>query len=147
MEVILTKDVDKVGRLGAVIKVKDGFARNFLFPKNLAIEATRANLKDLEKRKQKISLEQEKNKEDALALKKRLDAFSLTISVLVQPDESLYGSIMPLDICNALKNEGIELDKGCIALDNPIKSLGIFEVPFRLHPEVEGKIKIWVVKK
>lgn len=147
MEVILTKDVDKVGKSGTVVKVKDGFARNFLMPKGLAIEVTRDNLRKFEQGKQRISLELEKKKGVAEGLKARLDNLSLTISVLVQAEESLYGSITVLDIYNALKEEGIEVDKSCIMLDNPIKALGIYEIPLKLHPQVESKLKVWIVKK
>ncbi len=147
MEVILTKDVDKVGKSGTVVKVKDGFARNFLMPKGLAIEVTHDNLRKFEQGKQKISLELEKKKGAAEGLKARLDNLSLTIPVLVQAEESLYGSITALDIYNALKEEGIEVDKSCIMLDNPIKALGIYEIPLKLHPQVESKLKVWIVKK
>ena len=147
MEVILIKDVNKIGRAGTVVKVKDGFARNFLMPKGLATVVTPGNLKKLEQDKQKILLESEKKKGKANDLKARLDSFSLTISVLAQEDENLYGSIAPVDISDALKNEGIEVDKGCIILDNPIKSLGIYEIPLILHPEVKSKLKVWIVKK
>lgn len=147
MEVILTKDVNKIGRAGTIVKVKDGFARNFLMPKGLAMGVTPGNLKKLEQDKQKISLESEKRKGEAFDLKARLDSLSLTISVLAQEDENLYGSIVAADISNALKNEGIEVDKDCIILDNPIKALGIYEIPLMLHPEVESKLKVWIVKK
>ncbi len=147
MEVILIKDVNKIGRAGTVVKVKDGFARNFLMPKGLATVVTPGNLKKLEQDKQKILLESEKKKGKANDLKARLDSFSLTISVLAQEDENLYGSIAAVDISDALKNEGIEVDKGCIILDNPIKSLGIYEIPLILHPEVKSKLKVWIVKK
>jgi large subunit ribosomal protein L9 len=147
MEVILTKDVNKIGKAGTVVKVKDGFARNFLMPKGLAIVVTSGNLKKLEQDKQKISLESEKKKCLASDLKARLDSFSLTISVLAQEDGNLYGSIAAADISDALRNEGIEVDKGCIVLNNPIKALGIYEIPLMLHPEVESKLKVWVVKK
>ena len=147
MEVILTKDVNKIGKAGAVVKVKDGFARNFLMPKGLATVVTPGNLKKLEADKQKIFLESEKRKGLANDLKSRLDSLSLTISALAQEDENLYGSIVAVDICNALKEEGIEIDKGCIILDNPIKALGIYEIPLILHPEVESKLKVWIVKK
>ena len=147
MEVILTKDVYKIGKAGAVVKVKDGFARNFLMPKGLAIVVTPGNLKKLEIEKEKMFIESEKRKGIANELKARLESLSLTISVLAQEDENLYGSITPVDISSALKNEGIELDKECIILDNPIKALGIYEVTLNLHPEVSGKLKVWIVKK
>jgi large subunit ribosomal protein L9 len=147
MEVILTKDVNKIGKAGSVVKVKDGFARNFLMPKGLAVVVTSGNLKKLEQDKEKIALESEKRKALANELKARLDAFSLTISVLAQEDENLYGSIAAAEISSALKDEGIEVDKSCILLDSPIKALGIYEIPLKLHPEVDGKLKVWIVKK
>ena len=147
MEVILTKYVDKIGKSGAVVKVKDGFARNFLMPKGLAIEVTSGNLKKLDEKNQKISLELEKKKGAAEELKARLDNLSLTIPALVEGEESLYGSITALDIYNTLKEEGVELDKDCIILNNPIKALGVYEIPLKLHSQVEAKLKVWVVKK
>ena len=147
MKVILIKDVERTGKAGSLINVKDGFAHNFLFPRGLAVEATAGNLKKLDLDKQKIASSLEKKKGQAEALKKRLDGFSLTMSVLVQDDESLYGSISAADISVALKNEGIEVEKGCISLENPIKSLGIYEVLIKLHPEVSSSLKVWIVKK
>ncbi len=147
MEVILVKDVDKVGRAGAVVKVKDGFARNLLLPKKLAIEVTPGNLKRLEQEKQKILQESEKKKQEAILLKERLDNLSLTISATAQDEKSLYGSVTAQDISNALKDEGIEIEKSLIILDEPIKSLGIYEISVKLHPEVPAKVKTWIVKK
>lgn len=147
MEVILTKDVAKVGKAGAVVKVKDGFARNLLLPKGLALPVTSGNLKKLEQEKQKITQEMEKNKQEAIAIKTRLDALSLTIAAMAQDEKSLYGSITALDIANALKEEGVELDKNLIVLSEPIKSLGIYEIPVKLHSEISANLKIWIVKK
>jgi len=147
MEVILTKDVDKIGKAGSVVKVKDGFARNLLLPKKLAILVTPGNLRRLEQEKQKITQESEKKKREALSLKDRLDKLSLTISAAAQDEKSLYGSITGQDISDALKNEGIEVEKNLIILDEPIKSLGIYEVAVKLYPEVQAKVKTWIVKK
>ena len=147
MEVILIKDVDKIGRAGAVVKVKDGFARNLLLPKKLAIEVTPGNLKKLEQEKQKILQESEKIKQEALTLKERLDKLSLTISATAQDEKSLYGSVTAQDISSALKEEGIEIEKSLIILDEPIKSLGVYEVSVKLHSEVPAKVKVWIVKK
>jgi large subunit ribosomal protein L9 len=147
MEVILTKDVEKVGKCGAVVKVKDGFARNFLMPRGLAIEVSAANLKKVEQARAKQSQELEQKKGAAEALKSRLNSLSLTISALTQEDESLYGGIGAADICSALKEEGIELNKECVLLEDPIKALGIYEVALKLHPQVESKLKVWIVKK
>jgi len=147
MEVILTKDVEKIGKAGAVLKVKDGFARNFLIPGGLALPVTAGNLKKLEAEKQKRSEQAEKIKKDALALKERLGSLSLTIPATSQDDEKLYGSIADHDISLALKEEGLDIDKNIIELSEPIKKLGIYEVSIKLHPEVMAKVKIWIVKK
>jgi len=146
MEVILKTDVDKIGKSGSVVDVKDGFARNFLLPNGLAIPCTSSNLKKIEDEKQKKVLDYEKTKKEAQGLQAKLAALSLTIPVLAQ-DEKAYGSITINDIAQALKDEGFEIDKNCILLDEPIKSLGIYEVSIRLHSEVTAKVKIWIVKK
>jgi len=147
MEVILKQDIASIGKANTVVKVKDGFARNFLIPNNLAVPLNPANLKKIEAEKQKKSLQVEKIKREAEALKEKLVNFSLTIPVLVQEDEKLYGSISAQDLADALKEEGFQIDKNWILLDEPIKSLGIYEVPLKLHPEVSTKIKVWIVKK
>ena len=146
MEVILKSDVDKIGKAGSVVEVKDGFARNFLLPNGLAILCTSSNLKKIEDEKQKKVQDYEKTKKEAQGLQSKLAALSLTIPVLAQ-DEKAYGSITINDIAQALKDEGFEIDKNCILLDEPIKALGIYEVDIRLHSEVIAKVKIWIVKK
>ncbi|MFA4989352.1 MAG: 50S ribosomal protein L9 [Candidatus Omnitrophota bacterium] len=147
MEVILTKDVVKLGKAGALVKVKDGFARNLLLPKGLAVPVTPANLKKLEQERQKVAQGLEKDKQEAMAIKERLDVLSLTMPAIAQDEKNLYGSITALDISNALKEEGLDLDKSRIMLSEPIKSLGIYEVPVKLHPDLSAKLKIWIVKK
>lgn len=147
MEVILIKDVEKIGKAGSVVKVKEGFARNFLFPHNLAKIATPGSLKQLEKEKQVKSAQYAKAKEESEEVKKRLGELSLTISALTQGEEKLYGSISSHDIAAALKDEGFLIDKNAIELAEPIKSLGIYELPVKLHPEVTAMVKLWVVKK
>jgi len=147
MEVILKQDVEKLGKLGDVVKVKDGFAHNFLIPKDLAVPVTSSNLKRLEQEKQHKAVAQEKLKKEALQLKEKLAGLSLTIAALVQEDEKLYGSIASHDIAQALKDEGLEIDKNIILLSEPIKALGIYEVDVKLHPEVPAKVKVWIVKK
>ena len=147
MEVILINDVEKIGKAGSVVKVKEGFARNFLFPHNLAKVATPGSLKQLEKEKQVRSAQYAKTKEESEEVKKRLNALSLTISALTQGEEKLYGSISGHDIAAALKDEGFLIDKNAIELAEPIKSLGVYELPVKLHPEVTATLKLWVVKK
>jgi len=147
MEVILKQDVEKIGKSGAIVKVKDGFARNFLIPKGLAIPVTSSNLKQLEQDKQRKTLQQEKSIKEAEELKVKLAGLSLTIPALTQDDQNLYGSITNHDIAQALKEEGFDIDKNIIMLDESIKALGIFEVPIHLHSQVLAKIKVWIVKK
>lgn len=147
MEVILTKDVERIGKAGQVIKAKDGFARNFLIPNKLAVALNTINLKKLEEEKQRKLRQLDKTKKEAQGLKEKLSALSLTIPVLTREEEKLYGSITASDLAAALKEEGLEVEKNLIDLAEPIKSLGIYEVPVKLHPEVLVKIKVWIVKK
>jgi large subunit ribosomal protein L9 len=147
MEVILSQDVERIGRSGQVVKVKGGFARNFLFPNKLAIPLNSANLKWLEAEKLRRTQQEEKLKNQAEVLREKLAALSLTIPMLVQEEDKIYGSISAQDISSALGEEGLSIDKALIILDEPIKQLGIYEVPIKLHPEISAKVKIWVVKK
>ena len=148
MEVILSQDVEKIGKAGSVVNVKDGYARNFLFPNKLALPVTQSNLKMLEQDKAKKNQHLEKIKKEAEELKGKLANFSLTLTALTkEEEEKLYGSITAQDIAGALKEEGFEIDKSYIVLNEPIKALGIYEIPIKLHPEVEAKVKVWVVKK
>ena len=147
MEVILKQDVPKIGKSGAVVKVKDGYARNFLIPNGLAVSLTPENLKKLEEEKQRKILQSEKIKKEVEAIKAKLDSFSLTLPALTQEDDKLYGSITAQDIAAALKEEGFDVEKGSIIIDEPIKSLGIYEVSIKLHLDILAKVKVWIVKK
>jgi large subunit ribosomal protein L9 len=147
MEVILKKDVSKIGKAGETLRVKDGFANNYLFPNKLAVPLTSFNLKKSEEEKQRILLGSQKRKAEAEALKAKLDNLSITMPVLVQGEDKLYGSITLQEIASSLKEEGFDIDNNSILLAEPLKSLGIYEIPVKLHPEVNAKIKIWIVKK
>jgi large subunit ribosomal protein L9 len=147
MNVILKNDIEGIGKAGTVVKVKDGYARNFLFPHSLALEVTPANLKKLETEQKAKSLHSEKLKKSALELKEKLEKLSLTLPVLVQEKEKLYGSITAVEISKALQDEGFDVDKNLIILEEPLKALGIFEVPVKLHLEVTATLKLWIVKK
>ena len=147
MNVILKNDIAGIGKAGTVVKVKDGYARNFLFPQSLALEVTTANLKKFEAEQKARSLQSEKLKKSALELKEKIEKLSLTVPVLVQEQEKLYGSITPVEISKALKDEGLDVDKALIMLEEPLKALGIFEVPVKLHLEVTAMVKVWIVKK
>jgi large subunit ribosomal protein L9 len=147
MEVILTKDVYKIGKAGDTVRVKDGFANNYLLRNGLAVPLNSANLKKLEEEKQRKLLDSQKHKGKAEELKAKLDNLSITLPVLVQGEDKLYGSITVQEIAASLKEEGFDIDKSSFELGEPIKSLGIYEIPVKLHPEVYAKIKIWIVKK
>ena len=147
MRVILFKDIENLGKTGDVIDVKRGFAQNFLIRKGLALEAIPENLKKIEQEKKRREKIEEKERKAAEDLSLKLKGVSLTIPVEAKDDGSLYGSVSPSQICEALEGEGIKVEKKSLLLENPIKSLGIYEIPVRLHPEVETKIKVWVVKK
>ena len=147
MEVILNKDVERIGKAGHIVKVKDGFARNFLIPNGLAVPVTPANIKKLEQGKQLKALQLEKAKREAEGLRDKLARLSLTIPVLTHEEDKLYASITAQDLATALSEEGFNIEKNSIVLDEPIKALGIFEVSINLHPEIPAKVKVWVVKK
>jgi len=147
MEVILKQDVEGLGKAGSVVKVKDGHALNYLIPRGLALLSTSENLKNLESQRERKKAQLEKLKAEALRLKEKLEQLSLTIPVLAQEDEKLYATVTAADIARVLKEENFEIEKNVIVLDEPIKSLGIYEVLVKLHPEVSAKIKIWIVKK
>lgn len=147
MKVILLKDVEKVGKSGEVIVVKDGFARNFLILKNLATPANDAALKNLKLQQETLVKRLEKDKIKAQELAKQVSAISCTIPVVAGEEDKLYGSVTSQDIVEALKQEKIELDKRDIIIEEPINKLGVYQVKVKLHPEVEANVRIWVVKK
>lgn len=147
MKVILNQNVDGLGKQGDIVNVKDGFARNYLFPKNIAFVSTPQALKRVEALKKRCQLQLEKEKEVAQKLAKDLANVSCTISVEATPDEKLYGSITKREIADAIKSEGFEVEEKNIILDESLKALGIYEISIKLHPEVIAKVKLWIVKK
>ena len=147
MELILLKDVEKVGRKGEVVRVRDGYARNFLIPKKLAYLATPANLKRIEQQEKNRKLKYEQEKQEAVDLAEKLSKASCTVSVEVNDLDKLYGAISETDIAKALEAEGFTVDKKAIIIENPIEELGIFEIGVNLHSEVTANIRLWVTKK
>ncbi len=147
MEVILCQTVKKLGKVGDVVKVKDGYARNYLLPKNMAFTATPANLKRIEQQKAKQAQEFEQKKGEAQALAEKLEKASITITVEVNDLEKMYGSVTEAEIVKAFNDEGFDLDKKTIELEKPIDELGIYDVGVQLHPEVKAKVRVWVAKK
>lgn len=147
MKLILTQDIDKLGRAGDVVNVKEGYARNFLLPNNKAKAATPGNMKLLEARKKKEALEDEKKAEAARALANRLANLSLTISMEAGEEDKLFGSVTGDMISDRLKDEGIEIDKKDIVIEEQIKKLGVYQVAARIHPLVKAVLRVWIVKK
>lgn len=146
MKIVLRKDIDKIGKSGDIVLVKDGFARNFLLPKGFALLATKNNIGMVEEEKKKLVKNKEIEKNKAQELADKLQGVSCTITTEAQ-DDILYGSVTVQEIAKALEIEQVKIEKKDILLDEPIKKLGIYEIEIRLHPEVKTKIKVWVVGK
>lgn len=147
MEVILCQDVASLGKIGDVVKVKDGFARNFLFPEKKAYVATPENKRRIAAERARVQAEYEKGVKEAEALAEKLSKVSCTVTVEVNDKEKLYGAVSETDIVKALEVEGFTIDKKDIVLEKPVEELGIFDVGIRLHPKVIAKIRLWVAKK
>lgn len=146
MKIILFETVESLGEVGEVVEVKDGYARNYLIPKGIAVEASGSNLRELKERKRRKKIEQKKAKQQAVELSKKVKKESCTIPVKAEGD-NMFGAVTSMDIVDSFEEKGIHLDKTNILLEQPIKELGIFKVPVKLHPEVTTEIKVWVVKK
>ena len=147
MQIILTDNVVSLGKVGDVVKVKDGYARNYLLPRQMAVAATQANIKRIEKEKAKRLAMYEENKKQAEANAAQLSKVSLTVAAEVNDQEKLYGAISETEILKALETEGHKIEKKALVLDKPIEELGIFEIGVKLHPEVTARIRLWVTKK
>jgi large subunit ribosomal protein L9 len=144
-QIILTAPVDNLGAEGDTVMVADGYARNFLFPKGLAMPATTGNLRRIESLRKKREATVATQLEDAKATAAKLVKQSYTITAAAGEDGKLYGSVTSADISEALKKEGIEVDRRKIVVEHPIHELGVYDVDVKLHLEVTTKVKIWVV--
>jgi large subunit ribosomal protein L9 len=147
MKIILKENVDNLGLKGDTLDVKEGFARNYLLPKKLAIPFSEGNMALIQREKEKIQVLKVKEKEEAEAFAQKIANVSVTISKKVGEGDTLYGSVTAAEIEEALKNEGFEIDKRKIVIEEPIKKLGIYKVEVKLHAEVTGDFKVWVVKE
>ncbi|MGA2604602.1 MAG: 50S ribosomal protein L9 [Verrucomicrobiia bacterium] len=144
-QIILTALVDNLGAEGDTVTVADGYARNFLIPKGLGMPATPGNLRRVASLRKKREASLAAQLEDAKTAAGQLVKQSYTITAAAGEDGKLYGSVTPTDISEALKKEGIEVDRRKIVLEHPIRELGVYDVDVKLHPEVATKVKIWVV--
>ena len=146
MDVILREDVEKLGTRGQLVKVTPGYARNFLLPKRLAVAATESNKKIVEQERQAHLRREAKEVSDASDLGKMMADVSVTISQKAGENDQLFGSVTSKDIAEALEKQGYTIERRKIVLDEPIRTLGDFKVPLRLHREVATEIAVHVVK-
>jgi large subunit ribosomal protein L9 len=147
MQVILKKDIPKLGKAGDIVKVKDGFARNYLLPKGLAILANQKNLKALEKERRIILAKAERERKKIQSLAEKLQGQTLTLYRRVVEEGRLYGSVSAIDIVKALEERGIEIDKNQVLLEEPIKSIGVYEVKIKVGADLSVPIKVEVIEK
>jgi len=147
MKVILRQDYSQLGKMGDVVEVKLGFARNFLIPRNIAYEATESSLRRLEEEKKQGDRRMAKEQKTAQAVADQLVKTSVTIKMKVGEDDKLFGSVTSQMIADSLVEKGLTLDKRLIALEEPIKALGIYDVPVKLAAGVSGIVKVWVVRE
>lgn len=147
VDVILRQDVAELGEAGDLVSVKPGYARNYLIPQKLALPATEGARRRFEEERRQVarSAGREKSRAEELALE--LEGLSLTFSVKAGEEGRLYGSVTPADIAEELEKQGIEIDRRVIHLDEPIKELGVYRVPVRLHADVQPEVKVWVVSE
>lgn len=145
MKVILTKDVVALGEIGSVVEVARGYARNYLIPQGLALDATRGNLAQVEQVKARYAELRAKEQKSALANLAQLEGVSVTIAQRVGEGERLYGSVTAAMIITALEAQGFNIDRRQLDLPEPIKKLGSYQVPVRLAPEVKAEITVAVV--
>ncbi len=147
MKLILREDVESLGKIGEIVEVAGGYGRNYLLPRGLAVKASSKNLKEQEHQKKLIQARMDRQKKDAQEMAGSLDSVSCTITRKTGEDERLYGSVTSRDIEEALREEGVSIDRKRIVLEEPIKKLGVYTVPVKLHTDVTGNIKVWVVKE
>jgi len=147
MEVILRQAVEKLGHTGDVVNVSNGYARNYLLPRGVAYVATEGNKRRIEQERQRLEAAEESRRAGARDLAEKLEQVSLTFSARVGEEGKLFGSVTSGDIAAQLAAQGIVVEKRQIDLHEPIKALGVYRVPVRLHADVHPEIKVWVIKQ
>jgi large subunit ribosomal protein L9 len=147
MEVILKQDVPGLGKTGDVVKVADGYARNYLIPRKLAVIATEKAKKALEREIRIQEVKREKEALEARRMAEKLTNISCTVKARAGENDRLFGSVTASDIAEALKEQGVEVDRRNILLEEPIKELGVFSVPVKLHQNVTAEVKVWVIRE
>ena len=147
MEIILRQAVENLGKPGDVVTVKNGFARNYLLPRGFAFEATPGNLKRIAQERGRLEAAENERIESATGLAKRLEEVQLTFSARVGEEGKLFGSVTSADIAEQLASQGFSIEKRLIDLHEPIKALGVYRVPVKLHADVKPEIRVWVIKQ
>jgi large subunit ribosomal protein L9 len=147
MKVILREDLENLGKCGDVVEVKAGYGRNFLIPRNLAIAATKGNVKAINEVKLQKNLRDKKLRREAERIKDHIEKISCTAEVNVGEEDKMFGSITATAISELLQAQGVEVDRRKIELEEPIKALGVYAVPIKVAHDVVANLKLWVVKK
>jgi len=147
MEVILREHVDNLGQRGEIVKVAEGYARNFLLPRKLALPVNEANKKQIARERVKFDAKEAEEKQAAESIAQRVAAVEVTIARRVGENDTLYGSVTATDITEALHKQGIEVDRRKVQLAEPLKQLGEVSVPVKIHREVTAQVKVRVVKE
>ena len=147
MEVILRQAVDNLGHTGDIVKVSAGYARNFLLPRGLAYEATTGNKKRLEQERNRLEAAESERKGKASEIATKIEQVSLTFSARVGEEGKLFGSVGAADIAAELEKQGLHVEKRQVDLHEPIKALGVYRVPIRLHADVKPEVRVWVIKQ
>ena len=146
MDVILLKDVERLGTQGTIVKVRPGYARNFLVPSGLAVPSTPAQLKVIEEVTRQRQRQTAKVQAEADALRQQIEARTLKLTLTVGEGDKPFGSVTAHDLAEALTREGVRVEKHAIHLEEPIKTLGVYEVPVKLHSNVTATLKVSIVK-
>jgi large subunit ribosomal protein L9 len=146
MEIILRQAIENLGGPGDVVTVKNGYARNFLLPRGFAYEATAGNLKRISAERSRLEAAENERRGSASDLAKRLEEVQLTFSARVGEEGKLFGSVTSADIAEQLAAQGFNIEKRLIDLHDPIKALGVYRVPVKLHADVKPEIRVWVIK-
>ena len=146
MEVILRQAVESLGKPGDVVKVSNGYARNYLLPHGVAFEATPGNLKRIQQEKDRLEAAENERREAAQGLATKLEQVQLTFSARVGDEGKLFGSVTSADVAQQLESQGFSIEKRQIDLHEPIKALGVYRIPIRLHADVKPEIRVWVIK-
>ena len=147
MEIILRQAIENLGHPGDVVTVKNGYARNFLLPRGFAYEATPGNLKRIGAERGRLEAAENERRDSASELAKRLEEVQLTFSARVGEEGKLFGSVTSADVAEQLAAQGFNIEKRLIDLHEPIKALGVYRVPVRLHADVKPEIRVWVIKQ